>query len=693
MDDPIKSILTSTLLRALQAEPLLSLDEGIERVSQLVPSDTDFLRETGKYIRRHGVLNPNWLATVKKMGIFFYLVNAPPGWLRLLVDQAKDLAGLSHYVLYGVWDSLIVLHGTEEEARQLLKNIEDSNYNDFDFFSASRTSVFHRCKTGSGTFKKPRKNGEVNSAVINRLVDDYDDPTLREHKLQLEADGIFLGSVLEIAPLPSTDITAFVGIRLGRGSHSLRPDDVLDELFRNEILKTCIVHFVEIDRGYPFHYLAKLVCRGLDELDRATDAISFCRVGRVTLDGNTFVVARGKQEFPKISLERSMEIGLAPDLHPIEDVAVRLLRNVGTEFITKFNELPVHTQLLVLQSLNELSRQLKNRCWDDEAHAGIQSACDAFSRIAIEGRNQGSLVGPVMELATIVEGTVQTGLRQIIEIVYGKDFRKAQDQLKLPTKKIDKLSLGKAAMALRTIKLHADFSSIADALDDNWLKRLERFAEARNVWAHAAGTATSVSDTVIDEAQHVLIEGIELTRWICADLSPTLYMHNESVTHMTTGEGKNLAPSKNADALDQIKLKPRGNREFGIFLSHSSLDVGVAKRIAEALRAMGYPVFYSDWAIAPSQSIVERINEELARNDTLIVLLSPNSVQSRWVQRELNTALRNQLSGEDVTVLPILIAECDIPATLMDIKYIDLRQNFQDGFIQLLEFLQNRFRK
>jgi hypothetical protein len=691
MDDPIKSILTSTLLRALQAEPLLSLDEGIQRVSQLVPSDTSFLRETGKYIRRHGVLNPNWLATVKKMGIYFYLVNAPPGWLRLLVDQAKDLAGVSHYVLYGVWDSLIVLHGTEEEAGQLLKNIEDSTYNDLAHFSASRTSLFYRCKTGSGTFKKSRQNGNLNSDIINGLVDDYDDPNLRDQKLQLEADGIFLGSILEIAPLPSTDITAFVGIRLGRGSHGLHPDDVLNELSRNEILKTCMVHLVEIDRGYPFNYLAKLVCRGRDELDGATDAISFCKVGRVTLDGNTFVVARGKQELPKISLERSMEIGSSPDLHLIEDIAVKLLRHVGTEFITKFNELPPHTQLLVLQSLNELYRQLKDRCWDDETDARIQSACDAFSRIAIEGRNWGSLVGPVMELATVVEGKVQRGLQQIIEIVYGKDFRKAQDELKLPTKRIDKLSLGKAVMAFRTIKLHADFSSISDTLDDKWLKKLERFADARNAWAHAA--ASSASESVIDEARHVLIEGIELTRWICTDLSLTLQNHNRDLMQTTTTAPKNLATSENEGALEQIKLKPRGNREFGIFLSHSSVDVGVAERIAEALRAMGYPVFYSDWAIAPSQSIVERINEELARNDTLIVLLSPNSVQSPWVRRELNTALRDQLSGQDVTVLPILVAECDIPATLKDIKYIDLRRNFQEGFIQLLEFLQKRFRK
>jgi hypothetical protein len=246
------------------------------------------------------------------------------------------------------------------------------------------------------------------------------------------------------------------------------------------------------------------------------------------------------------------------------------------------------------------------------------------------------------------------------------------------------------------MKSHDDFKFISADLDDNWLKRLERFAESRNIWAHSGEAASDSQDVIIDEGRRVLVEGIEIIRWICEDVSKALARHLESSGQPASTEQNNLPgtveQNNSLKPMKELKLKPSGERDFGLFLSHSSKDVEAAKRIAEGLRAMSYPVWYSDWAIGPGQSIVEKINEALARNDTLIVLLSESSVQSKWVERELNTALMKQLSGQDVAVLPILIEDCKIPATLQDIKYIDMKSNFQKGFIELLEFLQTRFR-
>jgi hypothetical protein len=106
-----------------------------------------------------------------------------------------------------------------------------------------------------------------------------------------------------------------------------------------------------------------------------------------------------------------------------------------------------------------------------------------------------------------------------------------------------------------------------------------------------------------------------------------------------------------------------------------------------------YPVWYSDWAIKAGESIVEKINEGLTQNDTLVVLLSRESVASPWVRRELTATVMDQLAGQDVTVVPILIEECSIPPVLRDIRYIDMRPDrFEKGFIELLEFLTDRQR-
>ena len=63
---------------------------------------------------------------------------------------------------------------------------------------------------------------------------------------------------------------------------------------------------------------------------------------------------------------------------------------------------------------------------------------------------------------------------------------------------------------------------------------------------------------------------------------------------------------------------------------------------------------------------------------------------SKWVHRELNSALRAQLAGHNVVVLPVLVEPCELPEILKEIKYIDLAGDFESGFIQLLEFLRKR---
>lgn len=101
--------------------------------------------------------------------------------------------------------------------------------------------------------------------------------------------------------------------------------------------------------------------------------------------------------------------------------------------------------------------------------------------------------------------------------------------------------------------------------------------------------------------------------------------------------------------------------DFGVFVSHSSADGVIAERVAMGLRAMGYNSWYAEWELKAGDSIVERIQAALSASDVLIVVLSPRSVASEWVQRELNSVLMAQLSGQRVRVVPALIETCEIP--------------------------------
>ncbi len=71
------------------------------------------------------------------------------------------------------------------------------------------------------------------------------------------------------------------------------------------------------------------------------------------------------------------------------------------------------------------------------------------------------------------------------------------------------------------------------------------------------------------------------------------------------------------------------------------------------------------------------------------VILSPSSVSSEWVQREVNMALREEIHGRRVKVLPLLYQSCKIPGFLTDKVYADFTVDFESGFSTLQRRLQN----
>ncbi|MFQ5638195.1 MAG: toll/interleukin-1 receptor domain-containing protein [bacterium] len=174
---------------------------------------------------------------------------------------------------------------------------------------------------------------------------------------------------------------------------------------------------------------------------------------------------------------------------------------------------------------------------------------------------------------------------------------------------------------------------------------------------------------IIDEARRAIVESIELIRWI-----------GESVLPVTP----------EAAVREKIQLPDqRGDRDLGIFISYSSTDKNVAEQIASVLKGFKYNVFYAEWSISAGESIVNKINEGLAKNDILVILLSPESVNSRWVKKELDTALMRQLAGHQVQVVPVLITSCEIPTELLSIKYVDLTEDFQGNLMKLIQSLQD----
>ena len=112
---------------------------------------------------------------------------------------------------------------------------------------------------------------------------------------------------------------------------------------------------------------------------------------------------------------------------------------------------------------------------------------------------------------------------------------------------------------------------------------------------------------------------------------------------------------------------------LGVFTSYSSQDRGFVQRLVRDLKGRYIPVWFDESELEPGDSIIQKIEAGIDRMDYLIVIMSPASVDSRWVQEEIRMALHKGIAGRKFNVIPILKEDCKIPGFLRDRKYVDMR--------------------
>ena len=123
-----------------------------------------------------------------------------------------------------------------------------------------------------------------------------------------------------------------------------------------------------------------------------------------------------------------------------------------------------------------------------------------------------------------------------------------------------------------------------------------------------------------------------------------------------------------------------------VFVSHAHEDQPFAERLVGILHRHQIPVWYSDTDIQGAQQWHDEIGRALQRCDWFIVILSPHSVVSRWVKRELlYTLQQDRFEGR---IAPLLHRPCDyeqLSWTLPQLQIIDFTRSFDDGCRDLLQ--------
>lgn len=78
-----------------------------------------------------------------------------------------------------------------------------------------------------------------------------------------------------------------------------------------------------------------------------------------------------------------------------------------------------------------------------------------------------------------------------------------------------------------------------------------------------------------------------------------------------------------------------------VFLSYSMRDSKWARELANVLKDEGLQV-WSDEEISPGGNIWDETGQALSRANAMVVLISPDAVDSRYVQQEIDFALTQQ---------------------------------------------------
>ena len=131
-----------------------------------------------------------------------------------------------------------------------------------------------------------------------------------------------------------------------------------------------------------------------------------------------------------------------------------------------------------------------------------------------------------------------------------------------------------------------------------------------------------------------------------------------------------------------------------VFLSYTHNESFLAKKITSALIKNGLDVWNAETEILPGDNFAEKISNALKESDAMVVLITPESLESRNVQWEIAYALGDKSYNK--RVIPVLVGSEEsipsesIPWILRKLQMIRLSKPEQtdEGINQIAETLK-----
>jgi uncharacterized protein YjbI with pentapeptide repeats len=96
---------------------------------------------------------------------------------------------------------------------------------------------------------------------------------------------------------------------------------------------------------------------------------------------------------------------------------------------------------------------------------------------------------------------------------------------------------------------------------------------------------------------------------------------------------------------------------YSCFISHSTRDEDFAKRLQSKMREQGLRVWFAPEDIQGGRKLHEQIDEAIRVYDKLLLVLSRESMQSKWVRDEIRRARKAELTEKRRKLFPIRLVD------------------------------------
>lgn len=124
-----------------------------------------------------------------------------------------------------------------------------------------------------------------------------------------------------------------------------------------------------------------------------------------------------------------------------------------------------------------------------------------------------------------------------------------------------------------------------------------------------------------------------------------------------------------------------------VFISHATLADGTfAARLAHDLQAHGVRYWKAPESIDPGERWPDAIERALETCDTMVLVLTPKALASRWVKTETSIAIQREHQGK-MSFIPLDVKQCNPPLLVQNYQMISFRSDYQTGLRALLRRL------